>query len=132
MVMFASLPIYNIDNREERSAREPAEATTIYDFDDFGASLQPSTTTPNATSSDFHFDSPLGTVCGNSCGGYGHADATGAASVWLFDNVTLTATAVPLAAPVPEPTSMVLLSTRLLGAVAQRRRVRVGARVIRV
>jgi len=48
-------------------------------------------------------------------------DNSGAVSVWVLDNVTLNATAVPLAAPVPEPTSMVLLGTGLLGAVAARR-----------
>ena len=54
----------------------------------------------------------------------GHDETQGAVSAWVFDNVTLTATAVPLAAPVPEPTSMVLLGTGLLGAVGVRRRLR--------
>jgi hypothetical protein len=182
-----------------------AEATTIYDFNQ-AERFQPSTTTPNATSSDFQFDGP--TLCGDLCGGFGNfsaqfsvtanagyaldvtgfsfdevnptgrgptrfdvltsADgfaspilsgslAPGATTLtnhaislalsgltdplivrivasgndpsmgtgdWLLDNVTLTATAVPLAAPVPEPTSMVLLGTGLLGAIVQRRRLR--------
>jgi hypothetical protein len=54
----------------------------------------------------------------------GHDENLGAVGAWVFDNVTLTATAVPLAAPVPEPASLILLGTGLLGAVSVRRRLR--------
>jgi hypothetical protein len=51
-----------------------AEATTIYDFNQ-AECLQPSTTTPNTTASDFQIDSPNGVFCGPFGGGIGNFSA---------------------------------------------------------
>ncbi len=72
-----------------------AEATTIYAFNGF--SFSPTTTTANASSSNFIISDPSGSLCsgalgnpGPSCGGFG--DSTGSFTVTPLAGYTLSVT----------------------------------------